>query len=100
MYLNMATDLYTQMRLALIKSMWVPRDYKLTVTTDEIQLQVALVNPLKKSLVPLALSLPLAQFSEETLTSEACAAFCSTLTELATNPTSSINKPSEPIKNS
>lgn len=94
----MATDLYTQLRLALIKTMWVPRDYRLTVTTDEIKLTVLLVNPLKHLAVPLGLALPLASFPElDTDPTSACDAFCTTLTELATDPTSSLN---QPIKNS
>lgn len=97
----MATDLYTQLRLALIKTMWVPRSYKLSVTTDEVQLQVLLYNPLKHVAVPLGLALPLASFPEETddsyggIAEAACTAFCATITELATNPTSSINQPNK-----
>ena len=91
----MATDLYTQLRLALIKTMWVPRDYRLTVTTDEIKLTVLLVNPLKHLDVPLGLALPLATFPKDTLTSSACDAFCTTLTELAPDPTSLLNQPNK-----
>ena len=90
-------QLHSLLRLALIKAMWIPRSSSMEITTEEIKLQVLLHNPLKKLLVPLGLSVPLSEFSEEAIeqgqvAGMATEAFCTTILNLATDPTSSLNQ--------